>query len=424
MRILAISVILLYGFAISIQVVGYGGSLSSLTAFGCYNEQVCFAESNRSILPDGAPVYRSGGYDGQFYYYIATEIWTGFPVELDARIFRYARIGYPLITGWAALLGPRALLIVMTLLPLAFHLWATIGIYRYARLRADGMIPAVAALLFGINPLSLQSALLHVSDGLALSMGVLSLLLILPSLDGSLQKKTGGFIHTAAWILGAFALLTKETMIAYPGGMAGGFMINAFLREDRSGRIRILKYILFFISMLLPLIAWWMWIGFSPTMASRRGGIPMEGMINYFKEGDALLSGRSFLIVLFIIYLSLAATCMRMIPGKRSATMREMTSEFSELCRALGVVLFLDIVLISFATAEEYWANFANIVRLYIPGLLPLIFSLLYFRKDQKLRTLIFFLFFFSFTLAILVGLWKHAGKAPIYRIYKEASFR
>ena len=73
----------LFAAAASIRYVRYGGA-ASLTGFGCIPNQVCFARLNARTVPPRAVIYETGGYDGQFFYYIAADLYSN--GRLHARI--------------------------------------------------------------------------------------------------------------------------------------------------------------------------------------------------------------------------------------------------------------------------------------------------------------------------------------------------
>ena len=201
----------------------YGG-LSALVGFGCYSESICFARDNQAALPLDAVVYQSGGYDGQFFYYIAAERYGGPAAVLDSEAFRRARIGYPLLAGPAYLLGSEALVLWMSLLLLLAHLGAILVLHRYlgrspARRSSDtaaAVVPhgRLTIWLFALNPFSLYCFVLSVADGLALSLAVVAAVWFRAA-DGrrSSDMQATGVAALAAL---ALALLTKETFLVAP----------------------------------------------------------------------------------------------------------------------------------------------------------------------------------------------------------------
>ncbi len=223
----------------------------------------------------------------------------------------------------------------------------------------------LAVLLYGLNPLTLLSFLLNVSDGLALDLAVAGLVFLYGA--GERERMRPRFLllqGAAAWSLLAFSLLTKETLLAVIGG---AFLATA-VRSLRSGRVR-WGELLFRGSPLLPLLLWWRAVGFTPGQAARRGGLPFQGVVEYLLQGDALLSGRSFLVLLLVLYMVLFVRFVVFFRSE-SAERREPHS----LSAALPAgVLLLNVILVSFATGDEYWGNFANIARLYTPGLLSVV---------------------------------------------------
>ena len=139
----------LFAAAASIRYVRYGGA-ASLTGFGCIPNQVCFARLNARTVPPRAVIYETGGYDGQFFYYIAADLYSNGRLPGDARVdasgLRWSRIGLPVMAGWGYLFGPRGLVISILLVLLGLHLWAIFELHRIAR------APPVALWMFALNP--------------------------------------------------------------------------------------------------------------------------------------------------------------------------------------------------------------------------------------------------------------------------------
>ncbi|MCB1305291.1 MAG: hypothetical protein KDK37_13475, partial [Leptospiraceae bacterium] len=208
-RIFFLSLILivygLYGWARSQR---FGGP-TALIGFGCIQGTVCFADLNRPFLPNGAAVFPTGGYDGQFYYYTAVSLYshvqlaeladsevgksTEKKVYVDSLPFRLPRIGFPLLSGWLYWLGPKALALGMPLFLLFVHLIASYVLFRFR--------PATGWIV-GLNPISLLSFGLNLAEPIAISFTAVAVVL---------------FLKKAHWpwlaaTLACLAFLSKETM--------------------------------------------------------------------------------------------------------------------------------------------------------------------------------------------------------------------
>ncbi|MEQ9365197.1 MAG: hypothetical protein RIF32_13195 [Leptospirales bacterium] len=166
--------------------------------------------------------------------------------------------------------------------------------------------------------------------------------------------------------------MTKEHALAGAAGLLfAGFWpplraaISGRSRPDRRWFLDGLWLALPAVFAGLVLVSWWRWIGFHPGQAAARGSLPMSGLLEYLSGGpDAFFSGRTYLIFLFCAWaLILIALSLeeRSRPGNSFAPAR--------IWRGLAVgTLAANLVLVSFATADEYWGNFANILRLFTPG--------------------------------------------------------
>lgn len=305
----------LHALAFSIPAIKTG-NLAGGIRFGCITNGPCYADANRSILPPDSPVYRSGGYDGQFYYYMANRIYLGAEIQLDSESFRWARVAFPLLAGAAVLISPYALVWSMALIPLFAHLCVIWSLRAYPR----------AGWVFALNPFSILAANLFLADGLALSLAVLGLTRVLnPSSDRSRLFQ--------GWVLVASACLCKETMLAFP---IAYILVN----------LRSLRSLAALVSML-PLVVWWWYVGFSPLAAAERG--IASGLMSYVGRPDALLSGRGLLFPYIVI-----VTILAWVSGPGPD-------------RKIGVLLLLAGTVPPLLASAEYWDNFANIARLFVP---------------------------------------------------------
>ena len=340
--------VLLYGASALVPILRYESS-SALVGFGCLPHGVCFARDNLAVMPSDSLVYESGGYDGQFFYYMAASIAGGGATQLDEPRFRRARIGYSLTAAPAFFFGPEALVFAMSFWPLALH-FGLLGLLILFFDRAYGFsAERLAALaLYAFNPFSLRSFALNVADGFALSLSLAAVLLYLEERQSETRR---------AWIAGALlvlALLSKETMLAAP------FLICVELFFERSTR-SVRSWLLALVLPGIVVVLWWTWIGFSPWLAAGRGTVPFAGLIEYLKEPDALLSGRGLLVPLLFFYLLCGlGLCGRAIVSRERALLGP------------GLALLLVGLVISTGTADEYWGNFANIMRMFTPGVLAL----------------------------------------------------
>ncbi len=381
-------------------------NITALIGFGCLADSVCYARENISLLPEDAYIYRSGGYDGQFYYYAAAGLFSDQTPHLDAASFRMSRIGYPLLIAPAFLITSKNVAVVwMSLVLLLFHLLGAALLYDFLRSITDRASAVYGTLVYSLNPFSLLSFQLNVSDGLALSLMVMALSL-------ALKPVSGGWRIPVAWVFFTFALLTKETFIAAFAGGVGAVILMTFARVVTAGQF--LRSFTFFLSALLVLLGWWYFAGFTPLQAARRGSLPLQGMVAYLASPDSAVSGRNLLVMLFFIYLSIAGVMMRgAVNHWREKISRSSISWFGPEGRlwnpGFSLYLFSVAGLVSFATVHEYWANFANVARLFTPGVIPLaIFAAVQgsgtFKRIKPGVSLFIVLFFIFFSGLLLKG--------------------
>ncbi len=346
--------------------------ISALIGFGCVPGVVCFALENRELLPGRPYVFASGGYDGQFFYYIAREIYGPASAVVDDRALRYARIGYPLLAGWPGLFGAPAAMFGMILIPWFVHLWVTFLILR--------RLGARAACLWAVNPFSVLSSLLSVADGFALSLAAAAFLFLRDGTEDRILRKGRAF--AAAFVFFTAALLSKETMLAVILGTAFASMciLVVYGRAMRGDALRAgapgIRYAAGAILPLLgviPALIWWQRVDFTLMHAGRHGGMPLGGMLDFLREDPGSL-GRAFLVIVFavcvfsgawMVFTSFLALRVRppisALPGIQADL-------------AAGTILLVTAGLTVFAT-DEYWHNFANIARLFTPSVVGLVWA-------------------------------------------------
>ncbi len=395
------------------RVARFEYNVTSLIAFGCLRKPICFADANKSVMPVHPYAFLSGGYDGQFYYYIAASLYSDQSVKVDSIPFRYARIGYPLVTGWVyPFLGSGGLVWSMILIPFLFHLFTVASLFKKTKLYFP-------SLLYGVNPISLESFLLTVSDGVALDLAVLALLSSIASNDNAIQESPDSskrrFFHTylpagLSCLLLSYSLLTKETMLAFPLAMIASFAVRVagFYLLRRTGqwnaiRSNYIPAVIAFFS-LIPLILWWHIVGFSPLNASRRGSIPFSGLMETIQQDGLHFSASSLLMVLIgafslILLRHIIRAYMKARKGEGGVS-RDFKQQPNDI---YFWTLLIDLCLVSFASAREYWANFANMVRLFTPGIFPAIYLVAKEKGVSSFPQFFFGSYLMLFTLLLLL---------------------
>lgn len=293
------------------------GELNGAVRFGCLNHEICYARENKSILPDHPVVYRTGGYDGQFYYYAAYRI-AGEHTVLDSDAFRMARIGFPLLLSPFTAAGPGAVVVAMAVIPFLFHLLAVSALER-------------GKFLFAVNPFSLLSASLMLSDGLAFSLAVVAL--------HAMRRDR----VLPAFAAASAACLCKETALVLPAAAGILFLVSPPRRRS--------AYLAAALG-AVPLFLWWGISGFSPLFAVTRGA--GSGLLEYLQSPDAIFSGRGILAVFLAV-----------ITVKGLLSLRHGVTLYG--------ISFLAAATAALLASSEYWDNYANIARLFFPAVLGML---------------------------------------------------
>lgn len=396
--------IILYVSVFLIRISKYEWNPTALTGFGCFSPDVCFAEQNRKILPEDAVVFRSGGYDGQFYYYIAASIFSGERPGLDSYPFRMARIGYPLIASPGYFFGPGFLNLFMTALLLFFHVIGYLFLYRFLEVQKTDSARSrsifyLALSSYALNPYSLLGFMLHLSEGVALSFSIAAIYFYFKA------RNVGASVnYLFSFLFVSYSLLTKEIFLVVPAGFAAAAVFDLMKGNRREGFYKLL----FWLSACLPLFLWWYRIGFSPFAAAGHGDIPFFGIYEYLRNPDSMLSPRGILtMILFFYIIALFVRIKVMAMNFRQSSELEIAAVF---------IMFANIFLISLASGQEYWMNFANIGRFFSPLVLSLILVAKTFRLKESVD--------FSFSVKILFFLniflsaeliRREVGSAPLF---------
>lgn len=338
-------------------------SASALAGFGCAVSAPCFARLNQTSLPAASVVYSGGGYDGQFYYYLAAELGGGDRAALDSDAFRRSRILLPFLLAPVYWLGGAAALVyafpLSCLLAGGFLFWIAL---RVSPMSLQSFVAAGAVIL---SPVAALSITLSLADLLALCLGAAAAIYFFRSVDAE-QGRVFWIHWTAALALASAAAFAKETALAasFAAGPA------ALIAGLGSGRRRLL---LAAASTLLPLLAlslWWRHTGFSLTIAGERGGFPGAALWSFWTSPDAILSGRTIhaLWLVFLIVWTLFALWRwrPAIIGGATASMADYFRRSYLLgCTAAALAL-------SLRATDEYWETYANLARLFLPAYLPL----------------------------------------------------
>nr|HID12411.1 hypothetical protein [Anaerolineae bacterium] len=145
----------------------YDFNISSLMYLGKLES----AYTPELLGPDVVVYIDTGGYDGQYFYYIARDPFLRSPHHLT-NAYRYGRVGYPLLV-WLTSLGSARLLpytlVLVNLASVALGTAAVVGLLR------DWSLSPWLALLYGLNPGHILSIQMDLPDAMAVDFGVLGL---------------------------------------------------------------------------------------------------------------------------------------------------------------------------------------------------------------------------------------------------------
>ncbi len=233
----------------------------------------------------GGP-HASYGYDGQFYYYIATNPLHAH-VQMDDPAYRYHRILYPMVV-WALSLGGNPALVPWLLLIVNFVGMLAGTAALAVLLRRHGLSPWFS-LAFGLYFGQFASLTHDVPDGLAVALVALAAL----ALDRERWKEA------LFWL--AAAGLTRETALIFAGGAA----LNLLFQKQP---VRAALMLCAGIPCMLWFLALWLIFGETGLFFSgaqvlgSASSLPFAGLL-----GRAGLSARFALTLLVIVIPALLA---------------------------------------------------------------------------------------------------------------------
>lgn len=326
---------------IDYKITPYDHSLSSL--IGIWEG---FYEINPNLVDPNFVIYKSGGYDGQFFYLLAKDLFNenDWSLIVDSFYFRYHRIGLSFITGlFSHFLGSEHYpLITLTLLFFTF----SASVYYLFKLLPDESKWLVLFYLF--SPYSLNSNLLLVADSFFVSLAIISYYFYR-------EKK-----FAIAFVFFLLTVFTRELGILF---LAPIVFVSLFKREWKNVFLFSLPGILF----LAFLFYGWMntpsHLGTNPLGFKDMTDGPLFGFVKSFfdqntfqfkpKELPKLLFLLSFLSILIVCYSSIKESFLK---------------DIDILIPILGSMFVI-------AIAEQgYWRSFDNLSRMFT---LILPFSLL-----------------------------------------------
>ena len=304
------------------------------------------------ILPSNLIVQiNRDGYDGQFYYMIATDIFLN---RISGASYWYQRILYPALASVFAF--GNIFLIPWTLLLINFTA-ILLGTYVFLRILEGHKSNLNLAYLFALNPGFLACVTRDLCEPL---MALFILLAIL-----SWKKKR----HWLSSALLAFAILTKEMALLIACALLLYFLIK---RRFREMAVYSLPLIIFLVWQLIVFIK----LGDAPLPPVARsisqGGLPFLGCIEYF----SLLRYPQNIMDVHVYYLALP------LLGFLVVQLYVILRGKQKTISAYLIILLFQILLISCMDAHEHFINrFTALVRYATPLFL---FSILYSAERKE----------------------------------------
>lgn len=343
----------------------YGYNLSSMIRIS-QNEKEGVA---KEYFQKGMVIFDEGGYDGQFYYYVAMDPFLERGYFKNA--YRQQRILYPLMARLLAFgkenLLPYTLYIV-NLMALAVGMSFLILI-----LRRYSLHPAWS-LFYGLSPPSIMTIQYDLPSPVSIS-------LIIAAIYFYTNKK---IISTAIFM--AFAFLTREDsiMVLIP------LLIYDYQDNRRIKRIAILA------GCLAPFFLWQLFVavklGDAPmaTSAEVVSFIPFSGIVGYIKTiefGDFKQIGRQIsTLVVFFYFAVLSIIIVKKVVKTRH----------------LFYYVVAAYCLLAVFTLPSQWDNYNGLLRMFY-GLFPFLILSYSLEKDRLVKGGIYFTGVLSFFTVIRI---------------------
>lgn len=309
-----------------------------------------FAEINPNAVDSGFVVFRSGGYDGQFFYLVAKSLFTDLDWDLivDSYFFRLHRIGFSFFVGsLSSLFGfeyyPMIALFILNAAFLASY-------YALHSFLPDDK--KIYSILYLFSPYSLNSNLLLVADGFFVSLAILGIFFYYRS-----DKIYPYGILSVLFF--TFAIFTRELGIF----LLLPIIFQTVLNKNRKQTFIFLLPLFGFIFFLV-----WTWgispnhLGTNPLGFRDMTDYPLFGFIkSFYDDGKFHLSGKeSIKLLLFAQYILLSVYSLRKILNlftnpKSLMSTRDLLFIFPILA-SLGIITIAE---------EGYWRSFDNLSRMF-----------------------------------------------------------
>ncbi|EHQ06258.1 hypothetical protein [Leptonema illini] len=329
------------------RIAPYGYRMSALIGM----EQQ-FIDLNPGATFEGIVVFKDSGYDGQFFYLIARDLFDPSFDEpvLDTYRMRMGRIGMSLLVGLpASLLGWQSYGLI------AFAILQLLQILAFLSLRS--MLSEknrYLALFFLFSPFSYNSSLLLVSDSLMVAVAVLGLSMLE---KGGFRFSADGEDRTdyrSRWTIGATLLLCFLVTIRDTALFALAPIGLLFLyRKSLRGVILAALPVLVFLAWMAVVRLLETHPGSNPVHYDAKLGGPMVGFFQSL-NGEAFASikgaAREMSKYLNLLYLLIMVSTFFYIRSLPTAAL------FSPLVFTAALSVF---------SVVEYWATFDNVNRMF-----------------------------------------------------------
>ncbi|MDF3820325.1 hypothetical protein P3G55_10460 [Leptospira sp. 96542] len=354
--------LIFFGFLCYEKTKPYEHSLSSL--IGIWEG---FYEINPDKTETGFVVYKSGGYDGQFFYFIAKDLFAEDKWELivDSFYFRLHRIGLSILTGLvSSVLGfDHYPIVCLTICNLVFlsSFFCLVDLlpnqFKYL------------SILYLFSPFSLNANLLLVADSLFVSFGIIGYYFF---------KKNN---HLSSALLFFLMIFTRELGILFL------IPITILKLHERSYKIAFFYF--------LPILLFLVFLGYGFILSPNHLGTnplgfrdmtdyPLFGFFkSFFESGNFHFSIKEFPKIIFLLSFILVSLgiCFGIKTYLRSSPILILP-----ILGSLGVILIAE---------EGYWRSFDNLSRMFT---LVLPITILLFSETKSL----IFKMFFTFTVFLI----------------------
>lgn len=343
----------------------YGYNMSSMIRIS-QNEKEGVAPE---YFQKGMVIFESGGYDGQFYYYVAMDPFLNKGYFKNA--YRQQRILYPLTARLLAFgkenLLPYTLYIV-NLIALA------IGMYFFILILRQYSVNPMWSLLYGLSPPSIMTIQYDLPSPLSISLIIIAVYF---------YTNRRIFLTT---VFMALSFLAREDSIV--------ILIPLLVWDYQCNRQW--KRVGLLVGCLLPFFLWQMFviakIGKPPmaTSAEAISFIPFSGIAGYLKtiEFDSIKQiGRQFsTVVVFAYFVTLSIIIIKKIADVRH----------------LFYYVVAAYCLLAIFTVPSQWDNYNGLLRMFY-GLFPFLILSYGIEKDNLIKIGVYFIGILSFLTVVRI---------------------